>query len=85
MELTKLHMFEFYYDVLMDHFGKGNLRLCMSDTDSLICEIVFGSIYQETAAMVLYKYNCYLDTSTLSKAITEHYWASQQGSQILQI
>ena len=71
-ELAKLHMFEFYYDVLMDHFSKDNLRLCMTDTDSLLCEVVCDDIYQETA-MIQYKYDCPLDTSTLSKSITERY------------
>ena len=55
-ELAKLHMFEFYYDVLMDHFGKDNLRLCMTDMDSLLCEVVCDDIYQETA-MIQYKYD----------------------------
>ena len=49
-------MFEFYYDVLMDHFGKDNLRLCMTDMDSLLCEVVCDDIYQETA-MIQYKYD----------------------------
>ena len=58
-ELAKLHMFEFYYDVLMDHFGKDNLRLCMTDTDSLLCEVVCDDIYQETAT-IQYKYDVLL-------------------------
>ena len=71
-ELAKLHMFEFYYDVLMDHFGKDNLKLCMTDTDSLLCEVVCDDIYQETAT-IQFKYDCPLDTSTLSKSVTERY------------
>ena len=58
-ELSKLHMFKFYYDALMDHFGKDNLRLCMTDTDSLLCEVVCDDIYQETAT-IQYKYDVLL-------------------------
>ena len=38
-ELAKLHMYEFYYDVLQEHFGWENLKLCMTDTDSLMVEV----------------------------------------------
>ena len=35
-ELAKLHMYEFYYDILQPFFGYQNLELCMTDTDSLL-------------------------------------------------
>ena len=38
-ELAKLHMYEFYYDVLQPFFGYQNLELCMTDTDSLLIKV----------------------------------------------
>ena len=52
-ELAKLHMYEFYYDVLQKHFGWENVRLCMTDTDSLLVEITIPKerIEEKTANM----------------------------------
>ena len=52
-ELAKLHMYEFYYDVLQKHFGWENVRLCMTDTDSLLVEITIPKerIEEKTADM----------------------------------
>ena len=71
-ELAKLHMFEFYYDVLMDHFGEENMKLCMTDTDSLLVEIQCDDIYREIAWIQVH-YDCPIDTTTLSKSVIEQY------------
>ena len=34
LELSKLHMYETYYDVLQPYFGEKNLHLHYMDTDS---------------------------------------------------
>ena len=38
-EFVKLHMYEFYYDVLHSFFGWQNIKLCMTDTDSLLSKL----------------------------------------------
>jgi len=38
LEFAKLVMYQFYYDSLLPKFGD-RLRLCFTDTDSLICHI----------------------------------------------
>lgn len=70
-ELAKLHMFEFYYDVLWEHFK--DLKLLMTDTDSLAVEICTNDdIYQEIYRIQAF-YDCPLDTSTLSQDIITKY------------
>ena len=71
-ELAKLHMFEFYYDVLMDHFGEENIKLCMTDTDSLLVELKCEDIYREIARIQTY-YDCPIDTTTLSETTIQEY------------
>ena len=36
LELSKLHMYETYYDTLQSYFGQENLQLHYNDTDGLI-------------------------------------------------
>lgn len=71
-ELAKLHMFEFYYDVLMNHFGEQNIKLCMTDTDSVLVEVICNDIYREISNIQL-KYDCPIDTSPLSDEIKQKY------------
>lgn len=71
-ELAKLHMFEFYYDVLMDHFGQDNIKLCMTDTDSVLVEVQCEDIYEEIAK-IQRKYDSPIDTSPLKPAVVEKY------------
>ena len=44
LELSKLLMYEFYFDVLQPYFGEKNLRLHYMDTDSFILEINTNSL-----------------------------------------
>ena len=45
LDLDKLHLYHYYYDILKPSFQPDKIHLIMSDTDSLIfeveCEIVF--------------------------------------------
>ena len=36
IELSKLHMYETYYDTLQPYFGQGNIQLHYMDTDGMI-------------------------------------------------
>jgi hypothetical protein len=36
LDLSKFHMFNFHYNVMMSHFGPSHLRMCYTDTDSLV-------------------------------------------------
>ena len=39
LELSKLHMYETYYDILQPYFGQENLQLHYIDTDSFVLSI----------------------------------------------
>lgn len=71
-ELAKLRMFWFYYDVLQDHFGPSRLKLCMTDTDSLLIEVQSNDIGADISTIQV-KYDCPFDTSTLPKEFIEKY------------
>lgn len=71
-ELAKLRMFYFYYDVLQDYFGEGNMRLCMTDTDSLLVEVSCPDVYKAIAE-IQQRYDCPLDTSPLSQILINEY------------
>jgi hypothetical protein len=36
LDLSKLHMFNFHYDIMLPHFGPSRLAMCYTDTDSLV-------------------------------------------------
>ena len=44
LELSKLHMFETYYDILQPYFGEKNLHLHYMDTDSFILSVTTKDI-----------------------------------------
>ena len=39
LELSKLFMYQSYYDVFVPHFGPKNITLCFSDTDSFLFQV----------------------------------------------
>ena len=39
LELSKLFMYRSYYDTIQQHFGKENVSLCFSDTDSFLLKV----------------------------------------------
>ena len=46
LELSKLHMYNFYYDVLKERYGD-NVRLAYTDTDSYILKIETEDVYDD--------------------------------------
>lgn len=46
LELSKNHMYEFYYNYVKNKYGH-KVRLLYSDTDSLVCEIETDDIYED--------------------------------------
>src|SRR5690606_20385498 len=57
LELSKLYMYQFYYDILKPHFGD-KMQLLMTDTDSLLIHIKCKDIYKELKYLQN-KYNCF--------------------------
>eukprot|EP00966_Prymnesium_polylepis_P161764 3738937-Prymnesium_polylepis.1 len=39
LDISKVCMFDFHYNVMQPHFGQDNLKMLMTDTDSLVYEI----------------------------------------------
>ena len=81
-ELAKLHMYEFYYDILQPFFGWQNLELCMTDTDSLFLKVTIPAeklaenpnydIYNAIAD-INRDYGCPIDTSGFSPETVSKY------------
>ena len=46
LDLSKLHMYSFYYDVLKDHY-KDNINLVYTDTDSFVLHTRTDDIYED--------------------------------------
>ena len=46
LELSKLHMYEFYYDVLQAKYGS-KVRLAYTDTDSYVLYIETEDVYKD--------------------------------------
>ena len=36
LEMSKIFMYEFYYNYVVKNYGYENVKLCMTDTDSLL-------------------------------------------------
>ena len=47
LELSKLHMYETYYDILQPYFGQENLQLHYMDTDSFVLSVNTKNIIQD--------------------------------------
>src|SRR5690606_35405777 len=57
LELSKLYMFQFYYDILKPYFGN-KMSLMMTDTDSFLLYIKCKDIYKELKYLQN-KYDCF--------------------------
>ena len=58
LDLSKLHMFKFYYEYLLPKYGK-NMTNLMTDTDSLVLEINCDDFYQDMKNDgFYYDFNC---------------------------
>ena len=47
LELSKLILYRWHYDYFVKRFGRGNIDLCLTDTDSLLYEIQHEDVYKE--------------------------------------
>ena len=47
LELSKLHMYETYYDKLQPYFGQDNLQLHYIDTDGMIFSMKTENIFKD--------------------------------------
>jgi len=50
LDLSKLHMYSFYYDVLKPRYEK-DIQLCYTDTDSFVIHVKTDDIYQDFKEM----------------------------------
>ena len=62
LELSKLHMYETYYDILQPYFGIENIQLHYIDTDSFVLSLNTKNIIQD-----LHNMKEYFDFSNLNK------------------
>ena len=62
LELSKLHMYETYYDILQPYFGEENLQLHYMDTDSFVLSVNTKNIIQD-----LHNLKDYFDFSNLNE------------------
>ena len=51
LELSKLHMFEAYYDTLQPYFGQENLQLHYNDTDGMILSMKTNDIIKDLKSL----------------------------------
>ena len=51
LDLSKLHMCKFHYEKMLSRY-EDNVRLCFTDTDSLLCEIEAVDIFQDMAEYI---------------------------------
>ena len=61
LELSKLHMYESYYETLQPYFGQENLQLHYMDTDSFVLSVNTKNIFQD-----LHNVKNYFDFSNLN-------------------
>ena len=75
LELSKLHMYETYYDILQPYFGQENLQLHYMDTDSFVLSVNTKNIIHD-----LHNLKNYFDFSNLNK---EHELFSNVNKKVL--
>lgn len=73
LELSKLHMYELFYDVFKEHYNE-NVSLLYMDTDSLTLEIITKDLYKD----LKYKFADVMDFSNYDKN-HELYCESNKG------
>lgn len=77
LELSKLHMYNFYYNVMQKIFGENRLRLLFTDTDSLCMEIQTDDFHSE---IVKNNAQSYFDWSNYP---TDHPMYDKKGKAVL--
>jgi len=83
LEISKLIMYQFYYDYLKPTYGN-NCKLLFTDTDSFCCHIQTDDLYEDMAQHISEKKNekggHYFDTSNFEK---DHPLYSNENHQVL--
>jgi len=59
LELSKLHMMRIHYDHFVKKFGRSNIQLCMTDTDSLLYEIKTENLDQDLREIGIVEFTNY--------------------------
>ena len=75
LELSKLIMAEFHYDVMLPQYGFKNLRLLFTDTDSLCYQVFTKDLYKD-----MHKLRHHFDTSDYP---TNHFLYSHENAKVL--
>ena len=57
LDLSKITMYDFHYDRVMQAYGKENVKLLFTDTDSLCYEITTEDLYKDMATLPEFKTN----------------------------
>ena len=70
LDLSKLHMYDFHYNFILELFGD-NAELCFTDTDSLLYILFAASIF-----IIMLKYLHLFDTSNYPK---DHFLYSEEN------
>ena len=75
LDLSKLHMFDFHYNVMLKNFGLRSLQLIYTDTDSLIYKIIHDDFYKILKSLLQY-----FDFSNLDKS---HFLFNNENLKVL--
>jgi hypothetical protein len=77
LDLSKLHMFDFHYRVMLPHFTISRLQLCYTDTDSLVylLKAVPGRSVYEDLKQIQHMHECF----DLSEIRNPHHPLLQDG------
>jgi len=51
LELSKTIMYNFHYNIMIPRYGANNLKLCMTDTDSLFYHIQCEDVYRDMSEL----------------------------------
>jgi len=65
LEISKLILFRWHYDFFVKRYGRENIELCMTDTDSLLYLITNDDIYEDLKNEDRFDFSNYSVDSTL--------------------
>ena len=83
LELSKLCMYQFYYDILKEKYG-GNVELAYTDTDSLLVKITTENIYKDMVKMAdHFDFSDYPKDHEVIKSLPEDQWITTNGKRVL--
>ena len=83
LELSKLCMYQFYYDILKEKYGE-NVELAYTDTDSLLVKITTENIYKDMVKMAdHFDFSDYPKDHEVIKSLPEDQWITTNGKRVL--